>query len=201
MGKKRPQKTKELSVAIAEASSRGDETQRPQQPQTPRKRGRPRKIIEKTESEEKKEGGAQPSEELTIGNQSQTAKISQEEEKQQEIEEEKQQEIEEAEKRTDEKSGGVLAASQQLGLHTSKETERRPTAQNGFQLMTCNGTRLNGPMTDVDSLELTETDTACYLRAQWGACTGPTPADFRQDPSISVTGAPRKRSSGPLEAP
>lgn len=57
MGKKRPQKTKELSVAIAEASTAGtgDDTQQPQtqqqnRPQTPRKRGRPRKITEKTET-------------------------------------------------------------------------------------------------------------------------------------------------------
>ncbi|KAK7310434.1 hypothetical protein RJT34_07965 [Clitoria ternatea] len=55
MGKKKPQKTKELSVvAIAEASETGK-----QQPQAPRKRGRPRKIIvkmEKSEEEEEKEG-------------------------------------------------------------------------------------------------------------------------------------------------
>lgn len=53
MGKKKPQKTKELSVAIAEASSTGttydDTTQQPQI-QTPRKRGRPRKITKKTET-------------------------------------------------------------------------------------------------------------------------------------------------------
>ncbi|KAJ7966746.1 transcription factor TBF1-like [Quillaja saponaria] len=59
MGKK-PQKTKELSVAIAEASSTaGAETQQQQQSQqtmsqTPRKRGRPRKILDKTETEDKK---------------------------------------------------------------------------------------------------------------------------------------------------
>lgn len=62
MGKKKPQKTKELSVAIAEASSTGDETQ---QPQTPRKRGRPRKIIDKTESDEKKEVDQHPQMEHT----------------------------------------------------------------------------------------------------------------------------------------
>lgn len=53
MGKKKPQKTKELSVAIAEASSTAEvveETSTPQHHQTtPRKRGRPRKIIEKIE--------------------------------------------------------------------------------------------------------------------------------------------------------
>ncbi|TKY57720.1 hypothetical protein E2542_SST14772 [Spatholobus suberectus] len=53
MGKKKPQKTKELSVAIAEASSTIDEKEQ-QQPQAPRKRGRPRKIIVKMESEEGK---------------------------------------------------------------------------------------------------------------------------------------------------
>ncbi|KAK7291190.1 hypothetical protein RIF29_06133 [Crotalaria pallida] len=56
MGKK-PQKMKELSVAIAEASSTIDETvlqPQPQPPQAPRKRGRPRKIILRVESEEKK---------------------------------------------------------------------------------------------------------------------------------------------------
>lgn len=65
MGKK-PQKTKELSVAIAEASSSAIDVTEPQQQQpppqpqqAPRKRGRPRKIIVKMESggEEKK---AQP---------------------------------------------------------------------------------------------------------------------------------------------
>ncbi|KAI4336886.1 hypothetical protein L6164_015363 [Bauhinia variegata] len=54
MGKKKPQKTKELTVAIAEASSTGDET-KPQQSQTPRKRGRPRKIVKNPETEEGKE--------------------------------------------------------------------------------------------------------------------------------------------------
>ncbi|KAF9688531.1 hypothetical protein SADUNF_Sadunf02G0206700 [Salix dunnii] len=55
MGKnKKPRKTKEVSVAIAEASSTGDLETR-QQSQTPRKRGRPRKIIEKGESVVKKE--------------------------------------------------------------------------------------------------------------------------------------------------
>ncbi|RDX95099.1 hypothetical protein CR513_22415, partial [Mucuna pruriens] len=54
MGKKKPQKTKEISVAIAEASSTIDEKEQQQQPQVPRKRGRPRKIIVKMESEEEK---------------------------------------------------------------------------------------------------------------------------------------------------
>lgn len=55
MGKKKAvKKTKELSVAIAESSSLDAEGQ--QQPLTPRKRGRPRKIIaEKTEVEEVEE--------------------------------------------------------------------------------------------------------------------------------------------------
>ncbi|KAJ8762156.1 hypothetical protein K2173_007309 [Erythroxylum novogranatense] len=53
MGRKKPQKTKELSVAIAEASSTGDETKQ-QHPETPRKRGRPRKMVEKIETEVKK---------------------------------------------------------------------------------------------------------------------------------------------------
>ncbi|XP_028757730.1 uncharacterized protein LOC114716827 [Neltuma alba] len=77
MGKKKPQKTKELSVAIAEASSTGtgDDTQQPQtqqqnQPHTPRKRGRPRKITEKTEISkediaEEAGGGAEVSESLS----------------------------------------------------------------------------------------------------------------------------------------
>jgi len=56
MGKKKmPKKTKELSVAIAESSSIAEDTQQQQQIVTPRKRGRPRKIVEKTESEEIKE--------------------------------------------------------------------------------------------------------------------------------------------------
>ncbi|XP_027332637.1 uncharacterized protein LOC113847617 [Abrus precatorius] len=57
MGKKKPQKIKELSVAIGEASSTIDEMGQQQQqppPQAPRKRGRPRKIIVKMESEEEK---------------------------------------------------------------------------------------------------------------------------------------------------
>ncbi|KAL2346330.1 hypothetical protein Fmac_000330 [Flemingia macrophylla] len=47
MGKKKRQKTKELSVAIAQASSKGGDTeQQQQQPhQPPRKRGRPRKVV------------------------------------------------------------------------------------------------------------------------------------------------------------
>lgn len=53
MGKKKPQKTKELSVAIAEASSTGDESQQQQpQLQTPRRRGRPRKIFQATAGED-----------------------------------------------------------------------------------------------------------------------------------------------------
>ncbi|KAL6954903.1 hypothetical protein U1Q18_046194 [Sarracenia purpurea var. burkii] len=55
MGKK---KTKEVSVAIAESSSMGSEVQI-----TPRKRGRPRKIVEKTESGEVREELAQEEEE------------------------------------------------------------------------------------------------------------------------------------------
>ena len=83
MGKsKKPQKTKELSVAIAEASSTGDLETR-QQSQTPRKRGRPRKIIEKGESVVKKEEstaeGAQATHEQGIGSQSKKIKTSQEE--------------------------------------------------------------------------------------------------------------------------
>ncbi|KAK7376808.1 hypothetical protein VNO80_02225 [Phaseolus coccineus] len=59
MGKKKPQKTKELSVAIAEASSTIDDEKEQEeaqpQPQAPRKRGRPRKVIAKMEeSEEEK---------------------------------------------------------------------------------------------------------------------------------------------------
>lgn len=86
MGKnKKPQKTKELSVAIAEASSTGDPETTQQQPQTPRKRGRPRKIIEKIESEVKKEEsrveGTQATEQV-IGSQSKKVKTSPEEEEQ-----------------------------------------------------------------------------------------------------------------------
>ncbi|KAF8024341.1 hypothetical protein BT93_F1508 [Corymbia citriodora subsp. variegata] len=58
MGKRKAQKTKELSVAIAEASSAaaeaGDETKSPVV--TPRKRGRPRKIVEaKAEAKQEEE--------------------------------------------------------------------------------------------------------------------------------------------------
>ncbi|KAJ4701926.1 FK506-binding protein 4-like [Melia azedarach] len=86
MGKKKPQKTKELSVAIAEASTTGEETQ---QQQTPRKRGRPRKIVEKTEGEEKKEEAvpaeAQAPEEVVSESQSKRVKTSEEEEQEQEV--------------------------------------------------------------------------------------------------------------------
>lgn len=56
MGKKRAvKKTKELSVAIAESSSMtGDNLH--QQQQTPRKRGRPRKIVPKEEEFEEQTG-------------------------------------------------------------------------------------------------------------------------------------------------
>ena len=56
MGKKKRQKTKELSVAIAEASATAGETGQQEiiQPQRPRKRGRPRKIVVETKTEEKK---------------------------------------------------------------------------------------------------------------------------------------------------
>ncbi|TKY75149.1 nucleolar protein 58 [Spatholobus suberectus] len=57
MGKKKRQKTKELSVAIAEASSKGGDTEQQeiQQPRPPRKRGRPRKeVVVEAESEGKK---------------------------------------------------------------------------------------------------------------------------------------------------
>lgn len=57
MGKRKGQKTKELSVAIAEASSSaaeaGDEAKSPVV--TPRKRGRPRKIVEAKQEEEQQQ--------------------------------------------------------------------------------------------------------------------------------------------------
>ncbi|CAI8606436.1 unnamed protein product [Vicia faba] len=69
MGKK-PQKTKEVWAAIAEASTTIDE----QQPQTSRKRGRPRKIVVKEESsEEQKEADS-------IGNNNNTREDSMEKE-------------------------------------------------------------------------------------------------------------------------
>ncbi|GFY86160.1 hypothetical protein Acr_04g0008980 [Actinidia rufa] len=52
--RKTAKKTKELSVAIAESSSIGEESS-PQK--TPRKRGRPRKIVKRSESEEIKQEG------------------------------------------------------------------------------------------------------------------------------------------------
>lgn len=60
MGKK-PQKTKEIWAAIAEASSATDENQ--EQPQPTRKRGRPRKIVVKMESSEEKAASQQQEEE------------------------------------------------------------------------------------------------------------------------------------------
>ncbi|KAK8596741.1 hypothetical protein V6N12_065221 [Hibiscus sabdariffa] len=67
----KPQKTKQLSVAIAEASSAGEDAFAKQQAQTtPRKRGRPRKIVEKTESQEQKEA---------IDSQTKEARITEEE--------------------------------------------------------------------------------------------------------------------------
>ncbi|XAR61770.1 hypothetical protein NMG60_11016282 [Bertholletia excelsa] len=84
MGKKKvPKKTKELSVAIAESSSIGTETQ---QRQTPRKRGRPRKVVEKIESEEIKEEQALASE--VAERESKKAKTSEEEEGRAEVKEE-----------------------------------------------------------------------------------------------------------------
>lgn len=52
MGKKRSSKqTRQVSVAVAEASSAAEEGQL----SPPRKRGRPRKIVEKTENEARRE--------------------------------------------------------------------------------------------------------------------------------------------------
>ncbi|KAA8528643.1 hypothetical protein F0562_035998 [Nyssa sinensis] len=85
MGKKTGKKTKELSVAIAESSSIGDqEPLQQQQQQTPRKRGRPRKIVEKTEISQviKEEKQAEPAQDV-IESESKTAKTSGEEEDQQ----------------------------------------------------------------------------------------------------------------------
>ncbi|CAL0327026.1 unnamed protein product [Lupinus luteus] len=67
MGKKR-QKMKELSVAIAEASFiQGAETgQQEIQPQLPRKRGRPRKIIAMEANQEKKIDAAEKGTENTM---------------------------------------------------------------------------------------------------------------------------------------
>nr|GLL48842.1 uncharacterized protein LOC109153126 [Ipomoea trifida] len=57
MGKKRVvKKTKELSVAIAESSSMTGDNLHQQQQQTPRKRGRPRKIVPKEEEFEEQTG-------------------------------------------------------------------------------------------------------------------------------------------------
>ncbi|KAJ6401694.1 hypothetical protein OIU84_016983 [Salix udensis] len=81
--KKRPQKTKELSVAIAEASAI-EEDETGQQPQTPRRRGRPRKI----ESEVKREESRVEATEQVLGSQSKKVETSQDEEEQKvEIEE------------------------------------------------------------------------------------------------------------------
>lgn len=91
MGKKKQQKTKEISVAIAEASStKGDEiTHQQAQPQTPRKRGRPRKIIETAEKSEEKTIeliGQEEAEKEVVGDisqrQSKKVKTSEEEEEQ-----------------------------------------------------------------------------------------------------------------------
>ena len=51
MGKKKEEKAKEVEVAIGEASSMGEDErgQNQSQPQIIRKRGRPRKIVEKKE--------------------------------------------------------------------------------------------------------------------------------------------------------
>ncbi|KAI8549686.1 hypothetical protein RHMOL_Rhmol06G0044000 [Rhododendron molle] len=87
MGKKKmPKKTKELSVAIAESSSMGEETQQ-QQIITPRKRGRPRKIVEKTESEEIKEAEEIKVEEEAETESKKTKMIGEKEEKEQHVEE------------------------------------------------------------------------------------------------------------------
>ncbi|KAG5543208.1 hypothetical protein RHGRI_016083 [Rhododendron griersonianum] len=89
MGKKKmPKKTKELSVAIAESSSMAEETQQQQQQIiTPRKRGRPRKIVEKTESEEIKEAEEIKVEEEAETESKKTKMIGEEEEKELHVEE------------------------------------------------------------------------------------------------------------------
>lgn len=78
MGKKKPQKTEELlSVAIAEASSTGEGDKTPQQQplvQTPRKRGRPRKIFESEENRDQ-EAAAQVRQREVTGEHSQPKKL------------------------------------------------------------------------------------------------------------------------------
>lgn len=85
MGKKKTaKKTKEVSVAIAESASIG--SSEPQQ-QTPRKRGRPRKIVEKTESEEIKEEQREAAAETVVEeSESKKAKMGEEEEEEEEKE-------------------------------------------------------------------------------------------------------------------
>lgn len=91
MGKKKAvKKTKELSVAIAESSSLDAEGQQQQPPLTPRKRGRPRKIIaDKTEAAgevKEEEEAAQEGRDDVEGSKSQTVKISTAEEGEEEEE-------------------------------------------------------------------------------------------------------------------
>ncbi|KAF3971518.1 hypothetical protein ACB098_01G045400 [Castanea mollissima] len=85
MGKKKPQKTKELSVAIAEASITGDEGQQQPLSQTPRKRGRPRKIIPESQDkkEDEEESVAKEAEDTTNESQSKKVKTGEEEEEEQ----------------------------------------------------------------------------------------------------------------------
>lgn len=78
MGKKKPQKTEELSVAIAEASSTGEGDRiRQQQPQvqTPRKRGRPRKIVESEDNGDQEAAAQVHQKEVTDDEQSQSKKL------------------------------------------------------------------------------------------------------------------------------
>ncbi|CAK8569621.1 unnamed protein product [Lathyrus sativus] len=80
MGKK-PQKTKEVWAAIAEASTTIDDEQQQQQPQTSRKRGRPRKIVVKMESsEEPKEEDSMEKQETKGSSEIETCMLRKEEE-------------------------------------------------------------------------------------------------------------------------
>lgn len=120
--KKKPQKTKELSVAIAEASSAGEEVpQQPsQQPLTPRKRGRPRKNVEKIETEEIKE------EEAAEVTETQSKQLRITEEHHQKVEEEEEEDEEQQEQKPQPKAEAEASSASMGGMKKGEEQSVAP---------------------------------------------------------------------------
>ncbi|XP_039066910.1 ABC transporter F family member 4-like isoform X1 [Hibiscus syriacus] len=121
MGKK-SKKTKQLSVAIVEGSSAGEEAHQQQsQPQTPRKRGRPRKIVERTGSEEMKE------EEAAEVTESHSKKLKTTVEQQQKHEEEEEEQEQRPEAKTEPEPSSTSIGSMKKGEGQSVAPKEPPT--------------------------------------------------------------------------